>query len=384
MKKIKITMLIFMVLINSILFTSCWNYREVEEFSIVSGVAVDKGKNNQYQMTVEVIQISGEKESRITSKTITSEGKTMFDAARNVIAISGKKLYWAHTKVIILSKEVASEGVTKVIEWYNRDSETREDVHLLVSKGESAKEIISELQTTEPIKSLALDEMIKNQISLSKAPITNIMKFNIETKAVGISVVIPAVNLKAIDGKMTPEIMGTAIIKNDKLVGFLNGEETKDLIFIRNEIKGGILTEEIQEKGLQNVISLEIFKSKAKAKPVVDGNDVKIDLNIKVTVAIDEIQGTKEFSDDTAIMELEQSTENTLKQRIEFLIRKMQLEYDADIFGFGKALQENKPQTWNSVSGNWENTFKNLEVNVTTKVHIRNSAVLSKTLKEGD
>jgi spore germination protein KC len=384
MKKTRIVLLTFIILINSILATGCWNYREIDRFSIVAGIAIDKGTKNQFQMTVEIIQISAGKESKITSKTITAEGKTMFDAARNMIALSGKKLYWAHAKVIILSKEVASEGVTKALEWYNRDSETREDVTILISEKASAKEILEVQATTEDIKSFALDDMIDNQVSLSKAPIIDVLKFDIESKTKGVSAVIPSVNLVKIDGQMAPQVMGTAIIKKDKLVGFLNSEETKDLIFIRNEIKGGILNEEMQEKDVPTAVSLEIFKNKTKVMPVVDGKDIKINLNIDTTVAIDEIDGTGNFFDDEGRMKLEQSTENALKGRIESLIERMQSEYDSDIFGFASKLREDKAQVWNSVGDNWGEVFQHLKVNVNTRVHIKNSAALSKSLLEGD
>ena len=384
MKKIRIALLTFIVLMNLVFATGCWNYREVDEFSIVTGVAVDKGIENQFQMTVEIVQISSGKDTKMTSKTITVEGKTMFDAARNLISLSGKRLYWSHAKVLILSKEIASEGVTKIIEWYTRDAETREEVNILISEEESAKAIFDAQGTTEDVKSFVLGEIIKNQASLSKAPITDILKFDIESKTKGISTVIPAISLKKTDGKMIPQIMGTAIIKNDKLVGFLNGEETKDLIFIRNEVRGGLLVEEMQTKDEPTLVSLEIFKSKTKVTPVVDNKDIKINLDIDTIAAIDEIGGAENFIDDEGRMKLEQSAENTLEKRIESLINKIKLEYDADIFGFGAKLWEDKAQVWNNVGNNWEEIFKDLRVNVKARVHIKNSAVLSKSFEKGD
>lgn len=384
MKKIKITLLLLIILINTIFVTGCWNYREVDEMSIVAGLAVDKGIGNQYQITVEIVQISAGKETKKTSKTITTEGKTMFDAARNMITLSGKKLYWSHAKVIILSKEIASEGITKIIDWYNRDSETREDIHILISKGASAKEIFDAQGITQDIKSFTLDEIIKNQVSLGKAPKTDILQFDIQAQTKGISQVIPTVNLKKVDEKMTPQVIGTAIIKNDKLVGFLNGEETKDLIFIINEVKGGILVEETQANDETNFVSLEIFKSKTKITPIVDGKDIKINMSVDTTVAIGETTSTENFFDDNKQMKLEQSAGNTLKKRIESLVEKIQSEYDADIFGFGAKLQEDKLKAWKNVDDNWEEVFKDLKVNVKTKVHIKNSGLLSKPIKEGD
>lgn len=384
MKTIRITLLVLLIFTNAIFVTSCWNYREVDKLAIVAGVAVDKGTNGQYEVTTEIIQISGGKDTKTTSNTITMEGRTMFDAVRNGISLSGKRLYWSHTKVIILSKEIASEGVTKVIDWFSRDSETRPDIHVLISEGDSAKEIFSGQGTTEEIKSFVLDEILKNQVSLSKAPIIDILRFDNDLEAKGLCAIAPAVNLKQIDGKMLPYIMGTAIFKVGKLVSFLNGEETKDLIFIRNEVKGGVLIEGTQGNDVTIPVSLEIFKSETQVTPVVDGKDIKINLNIVTTVAIDEIEGTENFIDDEGRMKLEQNAEKTLKERIDSLIEKMQSEYAVDIFGFGAKLREDKTEVWNRVSSNWEEIFKNLKVNVKTKVHIRNSAMLSKPLEEGE
>ena len=383
MNRIRIPLLVALILICEIVTTGCWNYREVDKLAIVAGVAVDKGIKNQIQMTAEIIEVSAGKDTNITSNTITMEGKTMFDAARNIISVSGKRLYWSHAKVIILSKEVASEGVTKAIEWYNRDSETRGDVQILISEGASAKEIFEGQRTTEDIKSFVLDEMIKNQMSLSKAPMIDILTFDIESKIKGISTIAPAVNLKKMDGKMVPQIIGSAIIKNDKLAGFLNGEETKLLTFIRDKVKGGILVEEMQVNDVPTLVSLEIFKSKTNVTPVVNGEDIEITLDIDTIVAIDEIQGTANVFDDQGRKELEQSAENTLKERIESLIKKIESDYDADIFGFGAKLREDKAQIWNNVD-NWDKVFKELKVTVNTRVHIKNSAMLSKSAERGD
>ncbi|NLI91550.1 MAG: hypothetical protein GX434_04895 [Peptococcaceae bacterium] len=155
-------LLVLLILISLIFLNGCWNYREVDKLAIVAGVAVDKGTNGQYEVTVEILQTSGGRDPKITSKTVTTEGNTMFDAVRNVISLSGKRLYWSHAKVIILSKEIAREGVTKIIDWYNRDSETRADVFIVISGGDSAKEIFSGQGTTEEIKSFVLEEMIRN------------------------------------------------------------------------------------------------------------------------------------------------------------------------------------------------------------------------------
>jgi spore germination protein KC len=373
-----------LILLNAILASGCWNYREVDKLAIVAGAAIDKGENGLYTITVEIVKIGTGKETKSSSEMITMEGKTIFDAVRNGILSSKKRFYWSHAKVVILSKEIASEGVIKVLDWFNRDSEARPDIRILISKEASAKEIFTSQGTTEEIKSFLLDDSIKNQMSLSKAPINDNFQFVSDLQAEGLSAITPSVTLKQIDGKMFPHITGAAIFKSDKLIGFLNDEETKDLLFIRNMVKGGILTEGTQENGITTPVSLEIFNSKTQVKPVVDGMNIEIHLNIDTTVAIDEIGGTENLIDDEGRLRLEQNAEKSLKKQIESLIKKVQSEYAVDIFGFGAKLREDKNDVWKDVSSNWEEKFRNLEVNVTIKVHIRNSAVLSKPLKESD
>lgn len=383
MKAIRIILSALLIFINSILITGCWNYREIDKLAIVAGVAVDKGTTSKYKLTVEIAKTTGGRETKTMSKVITTEGNTMFDAARNGISLTGLRLYWSHSKVIILSKEIAGEGITKIIDWYIRDSETREDVYILISEEATAKEILLGQGTIEDIKSIALGEMIKNQESLSKAPVIDVLQFEIESKTKGMSTIIPAVKLKQADGKIVPQINGTAIIKDDKPAGFLSGEETKDLLFIRNEVKGGMLVE-TPGNDASTPVSLEIFKSKTKVTPAVHGKDIEINLNVDTIVSIDEIEGSKNYIDEDGRKKLEQYAESALKERIESLIKKIQSEYDADVFKFGTKLKEDNIKVWNSVSNNWEEIFKDLKVNVKTRVHIKNSAILSKSFEKGD
>ncbi|MCX7921972.1 MAG: Ger(x)C family spore germination protein [Clostridia bacterium] len=386
MKTIRMILLALLVFIIPLITASCWNYREIDKLGVVAGVAIDRGKDGKYKITVEIVEVSGGKDSKTESRIITAEGKTIFDAVRNGISLSGKRLYWSHTKVVIISRQLAVDGVIQVLDWFNRDAETRADFHILVSKGESAKEVLEIGEKNEDVKSFDLEYMIENQRSLSKAPQTEIWEFTNELAAQGVAAVVPAIELYKTNGKVVPRIMGTAIFKEDKLLGFIDGEETKDMLFIQNEIKGGLLIE--QEDGAEDAmpsVSLEVFNSKTKVEPTIlqDGS-IQMNINTETIVAIDEIGGSENVIDEEGRKKLEQSAEETLKTRIESLIKKVQSEYGADIFGFGAKLREDKPKVWAGVENRWEDIFKNLQVKVTTKVHIRNSAMMAKPLEVGD
>jgi spore germination protein KC len=380
----KFLLLTIVSLLTIAILAGCWNYREIEKLAIVSGVAIDKGENNQFRVTVEIIQISGGKDTMATSKLLTMEGSTIFDAVRNAISLTGKKLYWSHTKLIIISKDIAENGILRVVDWYNRDSETRSDVSILISNENTAGEILEGTGATDEIKSFELADTLKNEKSLGKAPSTEIWKFINDLESPGIVNVVPTVSLKKSGNILTPQIMGLAILKNAKLIGFLNGRESKSVLFVKDEIKGGLLLEGIKGK-TSSPVSLEIFKSKTKMEPLIKANhDIEYNVMINTTVALDEIPHSKNLINEAELKKLTSRTEEMLEKRVGDCIKKVQTQYGADIFGFGENLRENKPKIWNQIGNKWDDEFKDLKVNVKAKVKIKGSGTFSQSIKMGD
>ncbi|MDF2557248.1 MAG: spore gernimation protein GerC [Bacillales bacterium] len=381
MRVVKISFLVLMILVTSFLVTGCWNYKEIDKMAIVSGVAVDKGKKEKIRLTVEIIQVSGGSNSVTSPKVITTEGKTIFDAARNAISIVGKKLYWSHVKVLIISKELAKKDVIPIMDWYKRDSETRFDVNLLISKGDCAAEILTGKILTDQIMSFELSNMIKNQKNLSKAPQSNMVVYCNQLEGEGIQPVLPTIELKKIANSKIPTIMGTGIFKADKVVGYIDGDETMNLLFVKDEVKGGVLVVDVKEKDKSTSVSLEIFKSKTEVKPIIDGKNIKMSIKIETETAIDEVTSDINIINQKGFEKVENLAEEKLKKQVTEVIKKVQHKYKADVFGFGSKVNQEDPKVWKKIEKDWDKKFENLEVSVDAKVHIRNSAELSRTLK---
>lgn len=185
--------------------TGCWNYREVDRMDIVAGVAVDKGTSAKYKITIEIIDITHDNELRPRSKIISAEGQSIFDAARNAIAGGGKRLYWSHAKVIIISQELAEAGIVKILDWYSRDSETRTDVRLLISGEDTAGEIFTDSAENSDIKSVTMHEILKNEKNLSKAPDIEIWRFVDKLASPGVSPIAAVIRLKEKTGRNIPK-----------------------------------------------------------------------------------------------------------------------------------------------------------------------------------
>lgn len=380
------SLLILIIFTSSIVLTGCWNYYDIEKYSIVSGFAIDRNINgNNYLVTVEIIdfEMSG-KEAKQVSKLVRSEGSTIMDAVRNIINATGKKLFWAHSNIVIISEEIAREGISAVLDLIFRDAEMREEMYVLISKENTAQEILEHESVKSELHSAEIEQMLQGQRGLAKAPHIKVYELIEEIEQEGLSAVLPAIIIEKNEQKYVPRIIGTAIFKSDKLIGFLDTNETKYLLFIKNEVNGGVLNLNEHSASKSDNVSLEILRTKTKLKPEYSNGKLTIKIEIKPEVALAEIESSEDYLKEKNMDMLKKHAEESLKSFVENLIKKVQDNYGSDIFGFGMHVKADMPSVWKEIESDWDNVFKKLNVNVNVDITIRNSALVSKTIKRGD
>lgn len=364
--------------------SGCWNYSEIDDMSIVAGVAIDKNKaENNLQLTVEMVDTQGGlQQNQPSFKTISLTGNTIFDIVRNMISVTGRKLFWSHAKAIILSEEIAREGLIKVIDWYSRDTETRSDVYIFVATEKNARELLNLNSTTEAIMSFELAQMMRDESFASTAPVVEIWDFIDKLETSGNNAVAPLIYINEKNGQKNERVNGTAIFASDRMVGKLDGEETKYSLFAKNNIKGGVL-EVDNERGV-STYSLEILSNKTKVKPKwVDGK-LQIQIHTVTHTGLDEVMSSVSLTGNESIPAIEKRAGEALQQDILSVIHKVQREYQTDIFGFGEIVHESMPKAWRKLQDKWPEEFENLDVTVSSKVIIQSTAKSSRTIKLGD
>lgn len=378
-KKIYILLLFIFISTN---LSSCWNYREINDMSIVSGVAIDKGgTDGKYEVTVELIDIQQGKDVNMHSKYITLSGNTMFEISRNMIALIGKKLYWSHSKSIIISEDIARDGISGILDWYSRDAETRTDARILVSKENTAKEVLKSKPVTENYTSFELSKLLKNEDTLSNIPVVDLWDILDTLAQEGLSTWLPTVKINKNNDDNILQVDGSAIFSKDKLIGCIDENSTKNILFAKDKVNGGLL---VLDKESESTITFEIFKNKTTIKPSIENGNLQFNIYTDTTVSLDEIQSDYEFYTEEGKNELENELSDMLQKSIYSSIKRIQSEYGADILGFGAKLNEDNPATWNDVKDDWDKIFKTLTISVNSKVNIKNSAVTSKPIKVGD
>ncbi|KZL89091.1 Ger(x)C family spore germination protein [Clostridium magnum] len=376
-------LLITIIIVFNILFLSgCWNYREVNRLAIVGGLAIDKDEAlGGYKLTIEVMKsVPGDTGGgRVQSDIYEIRGKTIFDAVRNFVIKLGRRTYWSHAKVVIIDSNIAEKDIVPVLDWLYRDAGIRRDIYILISKGHTAGELLKTDTGLDDTTSFHLVSILQSQKSIYKYPETELWQVVEVISRKEKSILVPIVQLA--EGERKPsEVRGSAIFQGDKVIGYLNEEDTRNVLWINGELKQGLFVVKNIEN-TNNDITFEVFNNKVKPKVEIDGDNVKVEVKIKTIVNIAELSGELNFQNENIRKRIEESGAEALKKSLTGTVKKLQKDYGKDVFKFSTALEIQQQKTWKKLKPKWEEEFRLAEVNVEVDMHIKGSAVASKAIK---
>lgn len=379
MKMHKKILLFIMIIFITLSTTGCWNYIGLNEMTVVAGVAIDK-YDDKYKLSFEVYDLQGTAVGEpIKTEIIESTGKTIFDAVRNAKKRAANKLYFAQSNIVILSQQIAKEeGVNSMLDWFTRDPEIRETLHLVISKEKSAEELLRADKLTGTTVSTDIQNIVEKDQSITgdteNKPLYKI--YNI-LNSEGMSLTLPAIHLTNNNKKEVCEIDGIAVFKKDRLINYLTSDDSKYYLLAKGLLKGGIITIntklKTEDTELQN-LSFEIVSSNSSQHYTSQEKDnLKIKVTTKTEVTLGELRDRTQNLTYSDLNKLEKRTGEIIKERIEDVISKIQNIYDTDILGYGGLLYRSNPKQWKKIKNVFDEEFKNIEVNVESKVKILNT-----------
>lgn len=377
--------IIFLIVIFLCLSLSgCWNYHELDDFYIVAGMSVDKAKDGElFNVAVEVINSEETNlKPNIESQVIEAKGVSIFDAVRDIIKISAKKLYWSHATTIIISEDMAKEGILPILDWVSRDQEPRLNMDVFISREKTAKELLSTITFPTVIHSFELEHMVTESKDYIITPIIKVYELTNEFGVPKIHSVLPAVQVVPTSKGMSNRISSGAVFKGDKLIGYLEEDNILPYLFMKNKVNGGLLRV-INKDFPQDKIILEIFESKTKIKPVFSDKDMSLDLEISTSVNIGELN-TKtniDYLSKDGRKILRKEAEENLEADIQKVFKTVQEEFEIDIFGFGNEIRKKHPQIWKTIEKDWDTIFQELKLNIKCNIDFRNSGHFSKPIE---
>lgn len=225
---------IWIILLLPFFLTGCFDYQELNNRAVISGVAIDY-QDKLFMVDLEILnnkKSTGQEESNDKTYYISGSGSTLDAAFQDCHIKISKEPYYAHLKVLIMSEEVARGQLTHVMDYMLRDATIRNIFLPVVAKDVDAKEILESTTVENPVVATSIQSMLENNKANDSVSIIkdfeNFVNDIIDPYRDGYINTITKEN-------DTLSISGIAAFKDDALAFFLDTDEAISFNTLNND-----------------------------------------------------------------------------------------------------------------------------------------------------
>ncbi|PMC36740.1 Ger(x)C family spore germination protein [Bacillus sp. UMB0899] len=398
----KILLLFFTLLL---ILSGCWDREELDEIAVVAGIAVDKGEDKKYRMTVEVINSAefGKQSAQGNAPVniYTLEGNSLSELSNKMNVGLTRKLVFSHTRVLYISEELAREGVFGFLDFLDRSGQFRNDFSIVVTSGYPASDFTKITYPVQKSPSLKLSTQIDTLTDeWGGNPDVQLYDFITSLISKGINPVAGIISIRgepekgqSVDNnkEIAPSALvladGMAVFKGDKMVGKLTLDETRGFLWTK-DLRSTSLSIACQSEDANTTkkeeffLDVRVIRSKVKLDAKYENDRPKIKVKIDSEAKIQGTQCPKDLTKLNVYSDHEKLVENFVKAEISQLIKKVQKEYEVDIFGFGESLNRRDHKKYKEVEDRWDEEFAKAELDVEVDIELLRAGIKSKSFNE--
>lgn len=382
-----------LVIVLQVLCTGCWDLRDIGKLAIVTVLGFDKiteDEVDKFQVSALVMQAGragGEEgEQEVKADIVwTGKGLTISEAILDFIKRSPRIPFFADTYSVIIGQRAAEEELLVIIDYLNRLREQRPGSYVLIAKGKAyslfeaepeasitlARELKGLAENAADLKGLArgvrLINFTEQLLSTDRDPVASEVRLVHTEEKRGEELAGPS---KAI------LVEGLAVFKEDKLVGWLNNEETVGYNLLTTKITKGDILIQVKKEGKWLVYLVEKSKPKIKARLIED--KLNIDVVIETKGRITEDNGVNLEPSD--IEEIEDAVAEQIGAMVMHTIDTVR-GYESDCLGFSERLHRYKLKDWKKVEEHWRETFLEADVELRVNASVENTGRLGQRLE---
>lgn len=401
---------------------------EVDDDIYAVVIGLDKGEYNKLALTIEYPTYKGggggqmgggqkkgeggeggESGYQISGANIhTVETPTLLEGLDIFNMVISRRTSLVHVKLLVISEELAKEGIGDYLDPLNRYRGIRKTMYVLVTNGKAADFIKENKSNIGESLTKAIELMEEQSKKTGFFPDINYHEFyrdvtspysdpyaayvgvnefkKLTTKDKGgSSKLVTEQDFLPGDmpriGVAKREFVGTAVFNGDRMAGSLNPSETRYMLMLNGKFKTGIFTiEDKNSPGNGIVIKMDMDKSpsiKARFENDIPAFDIKLNFDANVEA----IQSRIDYDKLDKINDLSGQIKDYLEEGIKKTIEKAQKEYKCDVFGFGNKLAGNFSTIQELENYNWPSHFPESKINLDIKVNIRRTGLTLETPK---
>lgn len=396
--------------LSTLLCSGCWGSREPDELAFVLSMGLDKGEegiiNVSFQEAIPQ-PLGGEGDGEATT-VVSVEAASIFGVLQLGNAFTARELTLIHNRVIVISEELAQEGLEKHLNPLLRSREIRRNTFIVISRGAAVDFLKNNKPILEKYVSRQFELILRNisQAGFSTDSTLSEIEQSIKSPGREAAVAIVAVNTgekgipteaarsnpeKALyedsyiaghvphEGGNKIDIIGLGVFRGDKLAGFLNGSEARYYHMVTGQLNGSVFTFPDPEQPEEFMIVLEIKKGRSPGINVdLSGEKPLIKVDLVLEAEIMSIQSGFNYEAGHHAEHLQVYLEEIITREVTMLLEKTQ-ELQSDIVGFGEHTRQYF-WTWQEwVDYNWPQKYLEAEFQVTTSLSVRRTGLMLRT-----
>lgn len=390
-KKLRIILIAIFLLV---LLTGCWNRREVTELAIAVALGIDINDDGEYIASAQILNpkenasaISGGAGYDTPVTTFTAKGRMLMEALRKLTKITPRKVYLAHLRIVVIGEKVGREGIYDALDLLSREPELRTDFYLVIAKEVKAEDILKVLTSLEKIPANKLFYTIEDAAASDSAVekvnlndlIDEIVDTGIQPTLTGVTIRggpksgLTKANVESLSPKALLAFSGLAVFRENKLVGWLNEQESKGLNYIKGNVESTVIVTEVDE----GKVAVELVKTKTNIKPVIKNGMPRMEVNISGEANVGEVDTKLDLLNEGTFSEITEQINKEIKEVVQKAIRKVQEDYKSDVFGFGERIHKTEPKEWDRLEENWGELFPEVSVTVNSNIKLRRIGTIS-------
>ena len=377
MKKLYKQCLLIVLCVGALIaFSSCEKPgTELSELMIMQGIGIDV-YNNGFKVTVEILNNeqsgspSGNGNSENKTKIYSAEGSTVGEALRKLITKSGNEPMFAHNRVIVIGEMAANKSLNDILDFFQRNYDSRPSQLLCVAKGSSAENVIRARLLVDSIKSKILENLLAESARQSLVPRVRLIDAVNYIKEPTSGLCIPAIRVEQNGENENYNLDGCAVFGTDSSFSmYIDSNSAEGLAFLNNKIKEGVISAD-----LPNGQKASFYINKGKSKYTITQKDgvLYYNLTIKISCDLEGVQGAEYFNTNTQVIEdFQYAVGEAVSQKAENTFVVLQGKHGADAVRFGKRLRNSDTTIYNTLKDNWQQAFSEIKLTITTDVTIR-------------
>ncbi len=358
------------------LFSSCEKAgTELSDLMIIQGIGVDTAPGG-YRVTVEILNNEqsgspgGDSSSDNKTKIYNAEGESVGAALMQLTTKSGNKPFYAHNRVIVLGEEAANRDLADIIDFFERNYDSRASELLCIAKGGKAEDVIRAKLLNDTVKSKILEKMLDQSYEESLVPRMRIIDAVNAIKDETTYVCMPAVTVHKNGENENFVLDGCAIFDKDETFSmYLSSGDAEGLAFLNDEIKKGFISAQLQNGQTATFV---INKGKTHYKIVKENGVLHYKLKVDVSCDLEEVGGAEYFSTEEGFMEeIKGAAGQAIAKKMENTLIVLQSEHGGDAIRYGKRLSLKDNNLYESVKNDWKKVFSQCRTSVDVNVTLR-------------